>query len=272
VTNPLSQAVGAWFEALGDNEASGLGLSPYLSGTNTSRDACRRSPLANPYLAAALLRVPASQFGFHACAGATVRSFLNGANHEPAQLHWLGRRTHVVTLSVGWNDSSLGAALASCVLGHGCASRWTGVVNQNLARLAASGGLRSLFARVAHLAPHARVVVLGYPRLFPAHPPRACNSGIRGIRLSGSAMGWVNAEIHSLDGILAAAARRAGVRYVSAAERAFSGHEWCTARPDVGGAASRAHGRARPTALLPSSFMPNSAGQAVLARLLAALT
>jgi poly(3-hydroxybutyrate) depolymerase len=256
VANPLSQAVGAPLEALGDDFAAGTGLPPYLAGSGRRGDRCLRSPQGYAYRTAYLLHVPASSFGDHACAGATVSTLLTAPRgaRAPAQRHWLGRRTRIVSLSVGWNDVHLGQALRSCVLGLDCVARYSATVNRALGRLAGAGktSLRRLFAVIHRAAPKARVVVVGYPRLFPAAPPATCSAGVPGRRLSARTMRWLDATIDRLDRVLRRAARRARLDYVGPV-RAFASHEWCTADP-----------------LLRAGFLPTSAGQTVLAALVAA--
>jgi lysophospholipase L1-like esterase len=141
------------YTALGDSYSSGVGTRTYYSdGTS-----CYRSPYAYPVL-------DASQIGaaltFAACGGAKVADVINN------QLGSLGSGTAYVTISVGGNDAGFSSVIEKCALPwpYTC---WGDISNANsyiTNTLPAS--LDSLYTKIRTRAPYARVVVVGYPRLF----------------------------------------------------------------------------------------------------------
>lgn len=259
------------FVALGDGYSSGDGNSPYLPGTDTAHDRCRRSTISYPYMSSTLDH-EASGLVFRACSGARTGDFYraNRRNHEPPQLSWIDSATSLVSVSVGWSDSLLPQALHSCMQdSSSCQARWRIHVEAAIRALGAGStgnrkSLRALFQRIVSLAPKAHVVAVGYPRLFPANPPARCHTGVRGRSLTRGAMEWIDSQIHRLDRAIQSAATAAHIRYVWASYDAFGGHEICTRHPDLNGAlnARGSHG------IRDESFSPDRQGEALLARLL----
>lgn len=227
---------GTW-AVLGDSYSSGAGVPPYLHGTNVKRDHCRRSTRAYASRSASALGFSRREVAFHACAGARVADLYgsNRRDHESRQLKWVTRSTRLVTLTVGWSDAGLPAAIAGCERkASRCQARWSRAVGAGIAALGRRSGPRSLsrlYRRIRAKAPGAKVVVLGYPQVFPSPAPRSCSFG-RHRRLSSAAMTWLDSEVARLDAAIAAAALAAHVSYVDAWQ-AFAGHEACTAASDV---------------------------------------
>jgi hypothetical protein len=258
------------FVALGDGYSSGDGNSSYLPDSDTPSDHCHRSTNSYPFIASGRLSGGSAGLVFRACSGAKIADFfdINKRDHEPPQLQWIGGSTRLASLSVGWDDALLPAALRSCVQASSrCEGRWRARVDAAIRAIGAhsprkSKSLYALFRKIAELAPNARVAVFGYPRLFPAAPPDRCSTGVHARSFTRNSMEWINSEIGRLDGAIKSAAAAARVSYIGASYEAFGGHERCTRQPAVTGALSSAHGG------FDGSFSPNGRGAAVLARLL----
>jgi hypothetical protein len=264
------------FVALGDGYSAGGGNSPFLPGTDTAHDRCRRSTVSYPYMAAALAgKTPA--LVFRACSGATIGDFYrpNRRDREPAQLSWLGGATRLVSVSAGWSDSLLAQALRSCAQdSFSCRAQWHIRVQAAIAALGAhsAGSRKSLYAlyrRIGSLAPAAQAVVVGYPRLFTSHPPQSCATTGRSRTFTRGAMEWIDSEILRLDRASESAAALAHIGYLRNSYAAFAGHELCTRHPDLTAASPSAAGGAdRSGANLAAGFSPDRHGENVLAGLL----
>jgi len=121
-----------------------------------------------------------------------------------------------------------------------------------------------MYAAIAARAPDATIIVMGYPRFFPANPPAICYTGVLDLFFIGSEMKWINNEIASMDSTIANAVARVrsngdkNVFYVGGSFNAFTGHELCTASPYL-----------NPAELSPvwPSFHPNASGNVVRAQL-----
>jgi hypothetical protein len=243
--------------SLGDDFAAGAGNHPYLAGSDTATDRCHRSPLAYALVAAVRLGVPAP--AVHACGGASVAAFYgtDDRDHEPGQLSWLSRTTDLVTVSVGWNDVAMPSAIERC--GRAYPHCRAGSSPDTDAAISSLGGsrkhvrsLRRLFGAIAAAAPNAQVIAVGYPRPFPSRASSPCRIASRHLRFNRGAMRWVDRAVKRLDRTIATAAGAAGASYLKGSYGAFARHELCTERP-----------------YLDEAFVPDGAGQATMASLLA---
>jgi lysophospholipase L1-like esterase len=221
-TARTSNGAVARYAALGDSYSSGEGNPPFDPGTDEPLDGCHRSPAGWP-------RIIARQdprigmVGHIACSGATSRALRHRYNSEPPQLRQLAaRRVDLVTITIGGNDIGFGQVLSDCYLSD-C------VLDGGLtrARRRIENRLPSVLARdyrgLKAAAPGARLVVVGYPRLFPGS--RAQQEGCRW--LSDRERATLNRLATLLDRTIRRSARRAGVQYVSVL-RALNRHELCT--------------------------------------------
>ncbi len=146
-------AAGPSYVALGDSYASGTGTRTYISdGTS-----CQRSTYAYPSLIAA---AKGYTLNFQACSGAKIPQVTN-------QLAALNTSTRFVTLSVGGNDAGFSGVLTECAQ-PGWASNCDGAINtaQNYINNTLPGALSTLYASIKSKAPNAKVVIVGYPRIF----------------------------------------------------------------------------------------------------------
>jgi hypothetical protein len=188
-SGPLS---GATYVALGDSYASGEGLSPYQAGTAVAsgpeQNQCHRSVTqAYADLSPPVVLPNVTDRAFWACAGATVddmeavppQSGPDEQHGQVEQLSTVGPSTEWITLSIGGNDVGFSAITDACIeaVVNGSVDRFSPVTcSQQLAtsegELAALGtSLESLYGQLLTRAPAARLVVVGYPRVFPAAYP-----------------------------------------------------------------------------------------------------
>lgn len=286
VQSALEKALGGDYVALGDSFASGEGAGDYHDGTNydnrddwnpgnwgdDSHNRCRRS--ASSY---AEQTYNSADFdfagGFTAvyCSGAT-QSDLDNPNDsndgEGPQLDALTDDTSLVTMSIGGNDLGFGEVLAACVLNggsgvawtDGCQSDWNDTLDQRLEDLRPE--LVDLYTRMREQAPNARIVIMGYPRLFNDPPSQELNN-----MLFTEDQVWMNGKADQLNAMLREACREAGVEFIDPTA-AFLGHgvgapdgeQWVNDL-DWGGPGLAVTD--------PSSFHPNAQGHAAMADLLA---
>jgi lysophospholipase L1-like esterase len=196
------------YVALGDSYSSGVGTRAYLDdGTS-----CRRSVYAFPSLIAA---ARGYALNFRACSGAKV------ADVTANQLSALSAGTSYVTVSVGGNDAGFTGVLTTCAQPgwlsdcSGAISKARSYINNTL-----PGSLATLFAAIRSRAPNAKVVVVGYPRLFNGED---CNAL---TWFSPSEESSLNATADLLDSKLAAAASARGFAFANPTS-AFLGHAVC---------------------------------------------
>jgi lysophospholipase L1-like esterase len=147
------------YVALGDSYSSGVGTGVYDAASGD----CSRSPLSYPPLWAAEHR-PAS-FRFAACSGAATGDVL------ASQISALRLGTDLVTITIGGNDAGFGPVLASCTLALSD-DTCIGAVDaaEAFIRSELPSRLARTYAAIRREAPHAQVIVLGYPRLFDLAP------------------------------------------------------------------------------------------------------
>jgi lysophospholipase L1-like esterase len=211
-----AHASGRAYVALGDSYTAGTGADDYLrDGTS-----CRRSPYGYPSLVAAS---NGYTLQLRACSGATTADVRN------LQLGALGTGTAYVTLTVGGNDAGFTSVLTACAKPawlsdcNGAIDRARAVVSRRL-----PARLRALYRAIRARAPHARVVVVGYPRLFDGED---CNAF---TWLSPAEETRLNATTDLLNGVPAAAAGAAGVRFANPGP-AFRRHAICDRTPWLNG-------------------------------------
>ena len=142
------------YVALGDSYSSGTGTRTYLNdGTS-----CQRSVYAYPSLIAAN---KALTLNFRACSGAKVADVTN------TQLSALSAATTHVSISVGGNDAGFADVLTECAQ-PGWMSNCNGAIDtaQSFINTTLPSRLATLYAAIRAKAPGAKVVVVGYPRIF----------------------------------------------------------------------------------------------------------
>ena len=227
------------YVALGDSYAAGVGAGDYDAGSGQ----CRRSHNAYPELWQSVHGY--ASFRFAACSGATTQNVLDSQASE------LTAGTGLVTLTVGGNDIGFADVMTTCTLGSDRSCVAAVDRSRQVIATEVPGRLDRVFGQVKTQAPGARVVVLGYPRLFEQ---RDCLGG-----LSEAKRNAINAGADQLADVTAARAASAGATFVDM-RTSFAGHGICGAEPWL-------HALTSPTG---DSYHPNGAGQAAYAAALEA--
>ncbi|MFJ2716605.1 SGNH/GDSL hydrolase family protein [Streptomyces sp. NPDC087437] len=158
----------AHYVSLGDSYTSGPGIPRQVDAN------CGRSDSNYPSIVAAERK--AASFEDVSCAGATTEEMWKPQGSNDAQLNALRKDTDLVTVQIGGNDVGFGSIIATCAqlgsqqpTGDPCrrhyASSGIDRLTLDIARTAPKVDrvLRAVHAR----APHARVLVVGYPDLLP---------------------------------------------------------------------------------------------------------
>jgi lysophospholipase L1-like esterase len=224
-------AAGGSYVALGDSYSSGTGTRTYLSdGTS-----CQRSVYAYPSLDAASLGLTLT---FRACSGATVADVSN------TQLSALSSATAYVTISVGGNDAGFADVLTECAQPawmsscNGAIDGAQSVINNTL-----PGRLSTLYSSIRAKAPNAKVIVVGYPRIFNGED---CNAA---TWFSPTEESRLNATADLLNSRTSSAAGARGFTFVNPTSR-FVGHAVCDSPEWLNGLSSP----------VTESYHPNVAG------------
>jgi len=205
---PPAHAAVPSYVALGDSYSSGVGTRTYLAdGTS-----CQRSVYAFPSLIAA---AKGYALNFRACSGAKVSDVTSN------QLSALSASTAYVTISVGGNDAGFTSVITTCAEPawlsdcSGAVRKAQGYITNTL-----PGSLSTLYASIRAKAPNAKVVVVGYPRLFNGED---CNAL---TWFSPSDETQLNATADLMNKTLAAAASARGFAFANPTS-AFIGHAVC---------------------------------------------
>ncbi len=215
LTQPV-QAAAPSYVALGDSYASGTGTRSYIAdGTS-----CQRSTAAYPSLIAA---ARGYALNFRACSGATV------ADVTSTQLSALTSATSYVSISVGGNDAGFAGVLTECAK-PGWMSSCDGAINsaQSFINTTLPARLGTLYSGIRSRSPYARVVVVGYPRIFNGED---CNAF---TWFSPAEESRLNQTADLLNSRLAAAASAAGFSFADPTSR-FVGHAVCAADEWING-------------------------------------
>lgn len=182
--------------------------------------ACHRSPSAYPVGVATALG-PEWGLELRACSGAKFADLEGRQNGEPPQSEALdGQAPDLITMTMGGNDLDFAEIVKACVLEAALYS----AVGPNDCRTREAGfaaSLRDLRAELAgeyaelqrRLAPGGRLVVLGYPRMFPVDSPGSCGAGVGG-NIREANMEWLNTVSERVSAAIRAAALDTGATYV----------------------------------------------------------
>ena len=203
------------YVALGDSYSSGTGTNSYDLSSG-----CQRSSLAYPALWAA--QQGTASFTFAACGGATTSSVRSG------QLGGLNAGTDLVTITVGGNDADFVGTVLTCKLGSdsSCFSKLNSVnafINGTL-----PGRLDATYRDIRSRAPNARLVVLGYPRLFQVGGTNCL------FEVNNAKRTRLNATADLLSSVTAQRVAAAGGTYLDA-RGPYGGHEICSSSPYING-------------------------------------
>ncbi len=203
-----AQAAATSYVALGDSYSSGTGTRSYIDdGTS-----CQRSTKAYPSLLAASKGLSLT---FRACSGATV------ADVTGAQLSALGSGTGYVTISVGGNDAGFADVLTECAQ-PAWMSDCNGAIDdaEYVVDRVLPGRLSTVYGSIRSRATQAKIVVVGYPRIFMGED---CNAG---TWFSPAEEARLNQMADRLNAMTKARATSAGFTFRNPTS-AFIGHAVC---------------------------------------------
>ncbi|MFF4761293.1 SGNH/GDSL hydrolase family protein [Streptomyces sp. NPDC001276] len=212
------------YVALGDSYASAPLVPTQVDAT------CLRSSRNYPSLVAQSRSATLTDVS---CSGATTEDLTASQTDGVApQLDTLDRGTDLVTLTIGGNDIGFSAVLGTCAqlssgdpAGTPCQTHFTGAgTDQITGAIAQTGPKVAQVLRGIHKrAPHARVVVVGYPDLFPDDGV-GCTS--KTVPLAAGDFAWLRDKEKELNAMLAREARHGGARYVNTYAPTV-GHDLC---------------------------------------------
>lgn len=216
------QAAVGRYVALGDSYAAGTGL-PGQTDAQCGRSAgSYPSWIAETYKPAVFKDVT--------CSGATTRSLWNKQGPAAPQVDALTEDTDLVTVTLGGNDLGFSDVLTTCVLaglttreGTPCRDRLAAGgkdLDADFARL--STRVPDMLTDIERRSPRARVVVVGYPNLFPADGS-ACGSS---VPLAKGDMTWLNQATNRLNLLLETAAHLKQAEFVGTSS-VFRGRDMC---------------------------------------------
>jgi lysophospholipase L1-like esterase len=224
------------YAALGDAYAGGEG-APANLGEFDQGSSCQRASVAWPRVFARSKRLSLTATngrnqttaiaGHIACTGADTASIVTathlGEPAQVAQLKALRPKPDLITITVGATDAHLRQVMLACLVNTDCADTLGSA--RTIARGSLIASLKTAYGQVRAAAPTARIVTVGYPRLYSPAATAPCGLGDGTLEeLDGLA--------HDLDDSMASAARASGVEYVSQLAT-LAGHELCTAAPWV---------------------------------------
>ncbi|WP_222623293.1 SGNH/GDSL hydrolase family protein [Streptomyces armeniacus] len=267
--SPQAAATRGGYVALGDSYSAGVGVQTDGDGDDDGKGAdeeCLRHAAAFYHDVTRAFRFPGGS-SFWACSGATTTEVLKGKDGRLPQTDRVSAKTSLVTLSIGGNDAGFTKVLTRClaeVLMGSCRGQGDEIA-ERLDELAKS--LPEVIGRITARAPNARVLVVGYPRMFSDDP----KDGVATI--SEDDQRWLNERTREVDNVIKQSARNADRKLVKAGKRgsvefidaynAFDGHETGTSQPYVNGLKFNL----RALSAESRSFHPTEKGHRALARL-----
>jgi lysophospholipase L1-like esterase len=209
-----------------------------------------------------------------ACSGALAaevqRSGVRkGDERNVSQISRIGPPPEIITITIGGNDSGFADVLGHCVRDQtDCVGRYAtsghDVIQDHIDQLELD--LPGLYRAIQQAAPGARLIVVGYPRIFPpasagAHAPNCAAWS----RISDHEAQYLNGRGRALDDAIERAAAVADVEFVDV-ENAFDDHELRCKGPSF---VNRLQLRLGWPPYRHESFHPNALGQARLADVIA---
>ncbi|MFF8595861.1 SGNH/GDSL hydrolase family protein [Streptomyces sp. NPDC015220] len=211
------------YVALGDSYSSGLGIPEQTDSL------CGRS--SNNYPSLVARAVGATSFTDVTCAGADTSDMTGRQDSAPPQLDALRPDTTLVTLGIGGNDLDLGGVITRCVLlgylapnGSPCKQSYTLLGTDEIGSRINTTAPRidTVLAEIHARSPRARVLLVGYPALFP-DDGTACRET---VALATGDFPWVRDKEKQLNTMLAQQANVYDATYVDA-YRPSIGHDVC---------------------------------------------
>lgn len=284
---PLEQATSGDYVALGDSYSSGEGAGDYVGDTDDNwswgfwaddyENMCHRS--GNAYSGVINDAYDfQGDYVFGACSGAVQDDYENGVEDKqedrdgegPQQDHVTENDPSLVTATFGGNDFGFGEVLGDCIMG-GCFEGENDVQDKKDEIYAKIWGeypdgtptgepaLVDLWEQMrADAGPDARILIGGYPQLFPDHPTNGSDSfiSVEEQAILNELGDYVNNELE-----YALGQSDANVEYVDLSH-ALDGHEVGTDDPWI-------HdldlGQGGPGPVSQESFHPTEQGQQAFA-------
>jgi hypothetical protein len=199
------------YVALGDSYATAEGTTSI-----DPNDSCQRGPASYPRQWSAAH--PGTAFTDETCSGAVISDVTNQAAAG------LNASTSLVTVQVGGNDVDFVPVMVDCVITPSDSSCENAAANAAAkAQQILPGELGTLYAGIKAEAPSAKVVVVGYPRMYAI-------GGNCILGLSDAERTALNNAADVLDDTIQQAAANAGFTFLDA-RTTYSGHEICSAGP-----------------------------------------
>jgi lysophospholipase L1-like esterase len=229
------------YVALGDSYSSGVGTRVFYEESGE----CDRSPDAyGPKIAAA----KGYTLSFQACSGATTTEV------NEKQLGTLSGSTSLVTITIGGNDAGFSNVIINCALYYFTCGEAISE-SEEFIRKKLPGLLETTYKDIHEKATTAKVVVLGYPKLFTKEG-KTCNVNF----LTSGNEKKMNEAAEQLDKVIRERAEAAKFTFVNPTS-AFESHEVCSSSEWL-------NGQSLP---LSESYHPNVSGQAEFTSLIEAV-
>ena len=229
------------YVALGDSYSSGVGTRDFYEESGE----CDRSPDAyGPKIAAA----KGYTLNFEACSGAKTPEV------NEKQLGKLSSSTALVTITIGGNDAGFSNVIINCALYYFTCGSAISEANEFI-KNKLPGLLETTYKDIRAKATTAKVVVLGYPKLFTKEG-KTCNVNF----LTSGNEKKMNESAELLDSVIKARAEAAKFTFVNPTS-AFESHEVCSSSEWL-------NGQSDP---LSESYHPNVSGQAEFTSLIEAV-
>jgi alpha-tubulin suppressor-like RCC1 family protein/lysophospholipase L1-like esterase len=238
------------YVALGDSYSAGVGTEP--NRTDKVQDPCYRTETAYPFLIADELFDRAQHggepvdFTFAACGGARVRHVTSTGQlksdsnwaiiptPDRPQIDYVPPNADLITLTIGGNDIGFSGVGAYCFAVAECDKKLKAAANGTdpMAVLVDSleDDLIDTFVALREKAPHATIMVIGYPTLLSNYSSAkryTCPTAYS--QLEKDEVAWIQGLNTRLNGVLARAAAAAGVRFFDLAQQEAGGerHGMC---------------------------------------------
>lgn len=230
----------AEYVALGDSYTSGPGMVPIVD------QPCRRSSLNYPSLVAKSLKI--TSFTDRSCAGARLENLdkpqqyrdprlFTTVHVNAPQLNAVGKDTKLITIGMGLNDKAISTGLLLiCVTpvapepSQACQQylkQPESAIEAQVRSVAAD--LSATLSALRSKAPHARIVLIGYPRVAP--DTGSCRDL---LPVPEAQLTRLRETMAFVDQVWRETAARAGVLYVDM-YTASAGHDICADDPWVSG-------------------------------------
>lgn len=268
------------YVALGDSFHSGEGASPFAPGTDTGQNQCHRSERAGAVLFANDPGAGRRPLDLHhvACSGARLFNLKEGQYNEAPQYDAVTPDTAVVTISIGGNDAGFVPLLEACgsfgLIGVPCERHVQAGVRRLFAlldtpqpRLENRTPLEHAYVTIKERVPQARILVMGYPRIFPERPT---GKGVLKSETScGTFAAWdqrfLNKLVDEANAIIKRRSEEVGLTFVDLVGP-FTGHGVCDRQPFINGVRLGTNGAdQQKPGVSPESFHPNPDGQRAIA-------